>query len=421
MRLLLVGAFSYPHHQGSQVYFQEQAIALRAAGAEVELLTYGKWDERPPEDPERWRALDGFVHHSIPPDARPRSTASGPSLAKLRADLALRRSLYDAVASRTSLIASYDAILTHNLEACVIALRERVKNPSSCPPVVYCVHTLMRHELSAYAKPNRFAGLRPPPHLLSPLGDCVKRVIDGFGGRLDRWAAQRADGWVALTHSASRVMRQHSDRPGAIVPPPLPDPRHRLFDAPLTPSTRPADPFFLYTGNLDGYQELPLIEGAVRRLASRSAPAPRIVVASFDPDVAAADRRWPDGIEPRHVTSEAEMQALTAAARGTLVPRLALGGFPIKLVNSLANGTPAITFHDREWGLENGTNVRVVDAGDPIAGLAAAIEDLAANPDRATELGRNARARYEAAHRPAITADQTLALVEEVRIAARRL
>ena len=33
MRLLLVGAFPYPHHQGSQVYFQEQAIALRSAGA----------------------------------------------------------------------------------------------------------------------------------------------------------------------------------------------------------------------------------------------------------------------------------------------------------------------------------------------------------------------------------------------------
>ncbi len=59
MRLLLVGAFPYPHHQGSQVYFQEQAIALRAAGADVELLTYAS---RGPvgDDLDRWRALDGL-------------------------------------------------------------------------------------------------------------------------------------------------------------------------------------------------------------------------------------------------------------------------------------------------------------------------------------------------------------------------
>ena len=40
MRLLLVGAFPYPLGQGSQIYFQEQAQALRAAGADVEMLTY---------------------------------------------------------------------------------------------------------------------------------------------------------------------------------------------------------------------------------------------------------------------------------------------------------------------------------------------------------------------------------------------
>ena len=68
MRLLLVGAFPYPHHQGSQVYFQEQAIALRSAGAQVELLTYGRADEGAPEDPERWRALD--VRSPHPPAHR---------------------------------------------------------------------------------------------------------------------------------------------------------------------------------------------------------------------------------------------------------------------------------------------------------------------------------------------------------------
>ena len=74
MRLLLIGAFSYPQSLGSQVYFQEQAIALRAAGAEVDLLTYGArrdstegdGEAEGEGDPDRWRALDGFAHFTIP-------------------------------------------------------------------------------------------------------------------------------------------------------------------------------------------------------------------------------------------------------------------------------------------------------------------------------------------------------------------
>lgn len=419
MRLLLVGAFSYPHHQGSQVYFQEQAIALRAAGADVELLTYGLREDTPPEDPERWRALDGFVHHTIPRSTRPRSMSSGPSLAKPGADLALRRVLHDAIASNSRGFASYDAILAHNLEACVISLTARVKMESTPPPTIYCVHTLMQHELSAYPKPFKFEGLGTGSTRSGATSRRVKRVIDGLGGRLDRFVAQRANGWIALTQSAARVMRQHSTVPGATIAPPLPDPRHRFFDAPTRPILPDAS-FFLYSGNLDGYQALPLLEGAARALASRAEPAPKILVASFDRNVLASDRSWPPGVAPRQVTSEAEMQALTAAARATIVPRLAVGGFPIKLANSLANGTPSIAFYDREWGLTDGTEVRVADPSRPIAGLADAIAELADDPARARAMGAGARARYERAHRPSVVADQTLGLIEEVRIAARR-
>lgn len=419
MRLLLVGAFPYPHHQGSQVYFQEQAIALRAAGAEVELLTYGRREDMPPEDPERWRALDGFVHHSPPRDARPRSLRSGPSLAKPRADLALRRALDDAIASKSSAGASYDAILAHNLEACVISVLQRVGEGRSLTPTIYCVHTLMQNELSAYIKFIKNNDLDHDAAGSGPFGGRVKRVIDRLGAGLDRFAGQRADGWIALTRSSARVMRRHSLAPGATIGPPLPDPRHRFFDDPGEGSP-PAAPFFLYAGNLDGYQELHLLEAAARRLARRGGSVPRIVVASFDPNVLAPGRRWAPGIEPRLVTGEAEMQGLTAAARATIVPRRAVGGFPIKLVNGLAHGTPAITFHDREWGLEDGTNVRVADPGRPVEGLAEAIAELAENPGLARLMGDNARARYEAAHRPDVTAAQTLDLIEEVRIAARR-
>ncbi len=100
MRLLLVGAFAYPHALGSQIYFQEQAIALRAAGAEVQLLTYGP--PRPSEDeralphagdPDRWRALDGFDHIALPAWAAPSSRRAGPNLGKPFADLCLATAL----------------------------------------------------------------------------------------------------------------------------------------------------------------------------------------------------------------------------------------------------------------------------------------------------------------------------------------
>ena len=425
LRLLLVGAFPYPHPQGSQVYFQEQAIALRAAGADVELLTYGPPEraaeraaEDPPFEPERWRALDGFVHHTLPASKRPRSARSGPNRAKPAADLALARVMTQLLRGAKMTRPRYDAILTHNLEACVIALSVRARHEAAVPPILYCVHTLMEHELSAYP-----AILKDQPN--QPVGDsplnvrgAARRVIDRVGGVLDRQTAQRVKGWIALSESASRVMRSRSTRPGALIPPPIPDPRHRLFDA--SPETLlharglTADAYFLYTGNLDGYQELDDLVEAARRHATEKGALP-VVLASFDPRVASQPPGPAEaGILRIHVDREAEMQALVAGARATLVTRKARGGFPIKLANSLAHGTPAIAYLDHEWGLRDGLDVERADPRDPVRGLAQALERLARAPERAARLGRGARARYEAAHEPSRVASETLRLIDEV-------
>ena len=145
MRLLLVGAFPYPLSQGSQIYFQEQARALRSAGARVEMLTYASG--RPQAD--TGRALEGFAHHTPPAWTAPRRLRSGPTWGKPLADLALAKSLRDAVASKSRHNA-FDAILTHNAEGCVTALLglRGIRIPN-----VYCAHTLLGQELSAYLKP----------------------------------------------------------------------------------------------------------------------------------------------------------------------------------------------------------------------------------------------------------------------------
>jgi glycosyltransferase involved in cell wall biosynthesis len=420
MRLLLVGAFPYPHHQGSQVYFQEQAIALRAAGAEVDLLTYASAAEVG-IDPDRWRALDGFVHLKTPAWITPTSLRSGPTWGKPIADWALSMTLNDAIASKNSAPGSYDAILTHNAEATLIATAGSKKRPGGLPPVIYCVHTLMQNELYTYSNSLNIKHYSVNPNVETAPGHnlrrATRRVIEGFGRRIDRRLAQRADGWVALTRSAARVIRSDSNAPGALVPPPLPDPRHRL-DA-LDPERAARrmglepDRFYLYSGNLDGYQELEILSGAADLLGARGEPSGPIVLASHDPRVLERFGAHPN-IEARVVGSELEMQALIEAARASLIMRQAEGGFPIKLANSLAAGTPPIVFLEREWGLQDQQNALVISRNLPARSLVAGIDLLEQNPDLAERLGAGARALYERNHLPAQAAAATLALIEAV-------
>ena len=421
MRLLLVGAFPYPHRQGSQVYFQEQAIALRAAGAEVELLTYASHGPAS-DDPDDWRAVDGFVHRKAPSWTAPSGIRSGPSFGKPLADLGLAYALNDAIASSIRKSASFDCVLTHNLEAALVSKICQMTQGSSCPPVVYCVHTLMENELSAYFKCLKVLDNFHTKSFRDRIALRVKRVIDAAGGRLDRLAAQSCDGWIALTQSAKCVMKSASSAQGALIPPPIPDPRHRL--APIDPESIclrhdliPGH-FILYSGNLDAYQELDQLAAAAmlveRDRADRMALP--IVVASHDPNVLSLGNDL-NAVETRHVETDREMQGLIAGARATITMRRAEGGFPIKLANSLAWGTAPIVFHGAEWGLSHERNAWVAAPGRPDEALAEAILVLSQEPGLAARLGEGARQQYEMAHRPELAAERTLALIDGVRLA----
>ncbi len=416
MRLLLVGAFPYPHHQGSQVYFQEQAIALRAAGAEIELLTYAS-AASPAEDVlDRWRALDGFVHHETPPWTTPSSLRSGPSWAKPLADVGLAMTLNDAIASSMLRSGRYDAILTHNVEASVVAVLLGMLRPRARIPLVYCVHTLMENELSTYSKPLKNKEIIPDiERMEEPVGGLRRRLVERAGQFLDRRLARHADGWIALTHASARIMRRSSNRPGALIPPAIPDPRHRAeaLDPERVARRHRLEPkgFYLYSGNLDGYQELELLAAVSRR---RGQAGPKIILASHDPAVLNLRLESGSGLETRHVESQTEMLSLLAAARASLVTRRAEGGFPIKLVNSLAVGTPPISFLEREWGLSDGVNALIAASLRPAAAYTAAIEKLDHDRAFAAHLGAGARALYEANHRPVPAAERSLRLIEQI-------
>lgn len=459
MRLLLVGAFPYPHHQGSQVYFQEQAIALRAERAEISLVTYAAGTSPVNEfvetaagggerNAEYWRALDGFDHHTSKKWSSPASLRSGPNWTKPLSDLGLAITLREAVASRHSNDA-FDAILTHNAEATLIALHSL---PRARPAIVYCAHTLLGNELSAYSNQPKNRDFSSISNNLSARG-ALAWSLDRLGDRIDRWIAERVDGWLALTQSSERVMRQYSKAPGALVAPPVPDPERAL--EPLRPSEVARrhrlvpGQFFLYSGNLDRYQELDILAAAAAELAKRYDSPPAIVIACHAAvDAGGHDRRWPPGrgggadadshgrqhqmrkspldartaawaasipgVQFLRVESASEMHALLAAARASLVMRRVQGGFPIKLVNSLALGTPAIAFHEQEWGLTHERNSLICAAEQPARGLADAIERLSGDDALARRLAVGARALYVERHLPELIAPQTLALLEKV-------
>jgi len=418
MRLLLVGAFPYPLAQGSQVYLQEQARALRAAGDEPTILTWGRRDEIPTPIAD----LAEIEQRSVPQWARPRRLRSGPGWSRPVSDLGLFMTLRHEIASKTR-ENSYDAILTHNAEACVISLRLRQgTGRGRTPPVIYCAHTLMGQELSTYLNSSFEKGIRS----ISSARTRRRRLGDRLGRSVDRWIARRADGWIALTHSAERVMRSGSIAPGAVVPPPLTDPlgdpllvggQGLDIEAVLERLGLEARSYFLYAGNLDGYQELGLLAATAARLAAEGA-GERIIVATHDPR---ADRlaALGTGLEVHRIESPGDLQALLVGARASLLARRAEGGFPIKLVNSLAAGTAPIAFHAREWGLEHGRNAWIASPADPVGSLCEAIRTIAREDALVDRLGHGARALYWAEHRPEVAAARTRALIERV-LEARR-
>jgi glycosyltransferase involved in cell wall biosynthesis len=209
VRLVSLGAFRFPAPLGSQRFAAEQAEALRAAGAEVELLAYG---------PGAAGRLD------------PR---------KLAADRALAARLAAAHRARR-----FDAVLAHNAEAALLALalRGRLRLP-----VVYVAHTLWAEEAGAWA---------PLPG------------IGLLGAALDRALARAADGVLALTESARRTLAPLARGPVALVPPghtPEPPPAPADVAAACLRHGLAPDGFALYAGNLDRYQDLDVLDAAAAR------------------------------------------------------------------------------------------------------------------------------------------------------------
>lgn len=380
MRCALVGAFRFPHVQGSQVFAELQGRALERQGWRVSLLTYG--GGAPPADLD-CKAID--------PRLVPRDTRSGPRFKKLPADLALARRLVALHRERR-----FDVVLAHNAEAAAACLLAR---PLTRGPVVYVAHTLWRFELSSYA-PAAF-----------------RRPLDRLGAQIDRSVARRADAVVVLCEEARNELSPHARGPLAQIPPAL-DPSPPPGDeararACAKAGVRPGA-FSLYTGNLDAYQELPRLAEAAQRLDKNAHP---ILVASHDPR--ARPERAGRALRFAHLRDFESVRALTFAAGELVLARTRPGGFPVKLLNYMESGRPILAHQGIACGLEHARSAWLLPRNASAQEIAQGLAALRSDAPRARQIGARARRHLVCHHASAPLASALVAFIHRVLAAGR--
>jgi glycosyltransferase involved in cell wall biosynthesis len=372
MRVLLIGAFPFPYPQGSQVFAGEQAAALARAGADVAIASYGRGEGALPEGvswipSSRWLA--------------PVRGRSGPSLAKPLADLALVATVVRAQRRRR-----FDVALAHNAEAALVASAVRRLTGLR---YVYVAHTLLARELSAYAAAR------------------YRAQLDRLGASVDRFVARDADGVIALSRAAERALSPHASGPLVRIPPGLelrkpPDEAKRRAAC----SAHGLEPgrFFLYAGNLDGYQEIEHLDAAA---AALELP---VVAATHD---AAQASRYP---ALRVIETDAETaRALAFEAAALVLTRTRAGGFPIKLLNYMEAGRPIVAVEGVADGLTHDDNAILLPARARPEAIAKALQALANDPEAANRLATAANRHLRTHHQWPQQAKKTLDLLERGR------
>ncbi len=179
----------------------------------------------------------------------------------------------------------------------------------------------------------------------------------------------------------------------AVVPPPI---DHTPFEA--APVDIPAAmPAVLYMGNLDAYQNLPLLTAVMERVRA-ARPETRLVVASAQP---------PNLPGAEHLAAPDFDAVCRALLEDVIVavPRTSWSGYPIKMLNAMAAGRPVVACASAAWPIIDGVHGLVVPDNDAGA-FAAAILRLSESPKLRRELGRAAREAVLRENAPHLVARQ---------------
>lgn len=384
-RIALVAACPFPSPQGSQVFVGQMASRLAAAGHDVHLLTYGQGMKQ---------SGVGYVHHRVARVPGDDSRRSGPNLAKPLLDVMLAARLVRLIREQ-----AIEIIHAHNYEAAVAALAARARTGV---PVVYHSHNLMGDELETY-----FEALP------------VRRLASMLGRFLDRSVPPLADRTIALCEWSAARLRALGCRRVSVIPPAVEDDGA----LPVLREDRAAlglemEEFVVgYCGNLDAYQNLPLLLRAVALLEGSDVqgdvPPVRLLVASHAlADAfrrAAAEAGLGDRLRTLEVCGHAEARRAVAVSDIVALPRRLGSGYPVKLLNSMSAAKAVVTAGCGSKVLRDGVDGMVV-ADDDATALADAIDRCRRDPGLRTKLGETARRTFL----ERLTWERVLPQIEEV-------
>ena len=346
LRIAMVGACPFPVPQGSQAHLADTARAVKDLGHAVTLVVYGYGLGADPPDLAITRAWSR---------SRRGRTRAGPSFWKPVHDLALTATLRS--------LRDIDLIHAHNYEGLMCALTSRRR------PIVYQAHNAMADEL---------------PHYFGGAG-WARRA----GAWLDRALPRRADAVIA-PHSRLRdhLIACGCDADKVFVIPPALDATQ--FEMAVHSAEMPP---VLYTGNLDAYQNLPLLHDAMTRVRYEE-PKARLLFATADIDAI-------EGAEVVPVHDFGGLRQVLAHEAVVACPRVSWSGYPIKLLNAMAAGQALVACEGAAPGLTDGEDALLVPDDDAEA-FAAALLRLLRDAGLRRRLGAAARARVEGQHAPAV-------------------
>ncbi len=367
-RVAIVAACPFPALQGSQLLIRRLAEGLRDRGHDPVVVTYAEGLEP---------ALASTAVRRIPRIPGVRALGSGPRVAKLVLDAALLLRLLTVLRRE-----SIEVMHAHNYEAALVGLAAR---RLTGVPLIYHSHNALAEELPTYFR-----------------GRTARRLARAAGALADREVPRRADHCIAICRELVGFLRARGVGEEAIE---MIAPGGSPEEFPTCSTADVATirarfgfgerPLLLYTGNLDGYQNLELLLasiGVVRRtigdallvLATHATPRhlPRHL------------RGLPPGVRLVTAGDFATVRDLIQVADLALCPRREWSGFPMKLLNYMAAAKAVVVSAGSAKAVRHGVNGMVVDADGPEA-FAAAIVTLLADPARRRKLGAAARRTVE--------------------------
>jgi glycosyltransferase involved in cell wall biosynthesis len=363
-RVALVAACPFPTLQGSQLLVRQLAHGLQSRGHEVVVVTYAEGLEH--------AVLDVPVRR-IPRIPGCRALGSGPHAAKLVLDAALLWRLLDVLRDGT-----VDVVHAHNYEAALVGL---VARRLTGVPLIYHSHNALAEELPTYFR-----------------GRTMRRLAQAIGGLVDREVPRRADHCIAICRELVGFLRARgvgADAIEMIAPGGSPE------EFPACSAAEAAAirarfgfgerPVLLYTGNLDGYQNLELLLASVARVRRAARDALLVLATHATPrDLPPELQRLPEGVRLLTARDFATVRDLIQVADIALCPRREWSGFPMKLLNYMAAAKAVVVSAGSAKAVRHGVNGWVVRESGADA-YADAILALLADPQRRRSLGAAAR------------------------------